>query len=414
MSWIDKYKPKQKEELLLTPKNFNKINNWINDFKNKKTDTNCLFLYGPSGSGKTICAHTFLKNNNYKIIEFNSSEMKKKNSFIENLNDILNKKNIMNMFNKDKQEIAIIMDEIEGINIGEKTIFKELLTFIFPKNKSARYLKYNPFILISNKLDKKQKNLISKCIFIDFEYPSFELLKNLSIIILDKEKISYDKKDLKKIIQISNNDIRQVIINLEYHYIKNDNKNVSSNKKDLEINDYKFIEHTLSNYISFNNSFILENKNLLFMIFYENFVNYIILKLKEKKYESILNIYKNYSDSDILDYNIYKKQCWNLIEYNYIYKITINSFIINCKIKNKCKHKINLNYSTFLNKNSLEYINLKLINYIQENLFKHSKSLSIQEITKILNIFFEKKDGLFFKHYKINLNDIKKIQKFLI
>ena len=69
---------------------------------------------------------------------------------------------------------------------------------------------------------------------IDFEYPSFELLKNLSIIILDKEKISYDKKDLKKIIQISNNDIRQVIINLEYHYIKNDNKNVSSNKKDLE------------------------------------------------------------------------------------------------------------------------------------------------------------------------------------
>ena len=103
-----KYRPNHIEELLLSQENYNKINNWFIDFKNKKNKTNCLFLYGSSGSGKTICAHTFLKKYNYNILEFNACDISKKNIFIKKLNNLLCKKNIVNMFNKKNKETAII------------------------------------------------------------------------------------------------------------------------------------------------------------------------------------------------------------------------------------------------------------------------------------------------------------------
>ena len=107
MSWLGKYTPQTPEDLLITKENYNKIYKWLDDFKNKK-GANCLYLYGPMGCGKTIIAHTFLNYFGYDIIEKNISNIKKKTDFNNNINDILQKKNILNKFNKKKKEIGII------------------------------------------------------------------------------------------------------------------------------------------------------------------------------------------------------------------------------------------------------------------------------------------------------------------
>ena len=415
MNWIDKHKPIHNEDLLLSKENYNKINNWFINFKKKQTKTNCLFLYGVSGSGKTICAHTFLKNYNYNIVEFNSSDITKKTVFVKTLNDILYKKNIINMFNKEQKETAIIMDEIEGINMNEKYIFNELTNFIFPKNKLYRYLTHTPFILISNKLDKKQKNIISKSLFIELNSPSFIQLETLSIKILDKENKQYTKKDIKNLIDISSYDIRQLIINLEYYKnIENDKyKELNfNNKKNIEINDYDYVDILYNSYKRSNN-YIIENKNILYMIFYENFVNFINnRKENHNKYRLIIEIYKNFSDSDLFDNNIYKTHLWDLIEYNYYYKIITNSFIINSS-NSISSFKTELKYSSLLNKYSLEYINIKLISKIIKHMYNYTRSLTIHDVMILLNIYYHEKNHELFHYYNITSIDIKKTLKFI-
>ena len=65
MTWLDTYSPKNIEDLLISKENYNKIHNWLENFK-KNGEINCLYLYGPIGCGKTSIAHLFLKNFKYK------------------------------------------------------------------------------------------------------------------------------------------------------------------------------------------------------------------------------------------------------------------------------------------------------------------------------------------------------------
>ena len=92
------------------------LKKWISEFsnknKNKKTFKNCLFLYGPPGVGKTTIANLILKEFNYDIIEFNSSNFRTQKLIREKINDILGKRNILNLLNNNKKEIAIITTRI--------------------------------------------------------------------------------------------------------------------------------------------------------------------------------------------------------------------------------------------------------------------------------------------------------------
>ena len=149
------------------------------------------------------------------------------------------------------------------------------------------------------------------------------------------------------------------------------------------------------------------------MLFYENFVNFIIKnKSNSIKYDLIIDIYKNFSNSDIYDHYIYKTLIWDIIKYNYYAKLIQSSYIINL-YKNNISSPINLKYSSLLNKYSLEFINIKLILNIIQNMSYYSNSLTIQDIIILLDIYFKDKRVDIFNYYDINKIDIKKIQKFL-
>ena len=115
--WVEKYRPQKIEDLLITTENLKKIHIWINGFIKQKDPevSNCLFIYGPPGSGKTSLAYIILTKYKYDIIELNSSELRQKKIFLEKMDDILKKKNILSMFKNNTKENAIIMDEIDGL-----------------------------------------------------------------------------------------------------------------------------------------------------------------------------------------------------------------------------------------------------------------------------------------------------------
>lgn len=422
--WVDKYKPKKINDLFLPKPIIDKIKIWISNFKNNKSKANnCLFLYGPPGIGKTTIAHLILSEFNYNIIELNSSEYRNSKKIKEKLKDILEKKNVLNLFKQIVKETGIIMDEIDGLTIGERSSLTELIKIINPKKKDIknkdykfRYLKKNPFICISNTLDKKLNELKTKSVFINVPAPNHFLLKKCCKKILDSENKIYNDEVLEKIIKKSQYDYRRLISILEYcfnmsdiDFYKIDKLLENFDKKNIDETSYNYTEKFLNNYLDIEQSLLIysTNKNTISMLFYENFLNYIIINKNDnndKKLETILKIYDNYCISDNIDYNIYINQFWDLYYLNGIYKCIEPSYLI----KNLNNYPINktnsLTFSTLLNKTSFEFLNLKTTSSFENKNFKSSESFKCYNLLDYI-----KTDDTKFNYNKIiiDLNLIK-------
>ena len=115
------------------------------------------------------------------------------------------------------------------------------------------------------------------------------------------------------------------------------------------------------------------------MLIFENFIPFIIKNKKDSndiKYNTILNIYRNFSISDSLDYEIYINQAWILYLYNCIYKCSESSYIMSLMKSYSVNKTHTIKYSSLLNKTSFEYYNAKYISNIELSFLKASQSLT--------------------------------------
>ena len=92
-----------------------------------------IYVYGDPGSGKTTFVTNILKEMNYDIIKYDAGDIRNK-SIIDNITKHnMSDKNIMSLFNNKVKRIAIIMDEIDGMNNGDKGGINSLIKLIRPK-----------------------------------------------------------------------------------------------------------------------------------------------------------------------------------------------------------------------------------------------------------------------------------------
>ena len=130
--WVDKYLPKNSNEIIGNKKEIKWVRTWLNHFAGKEKFPNFkngLLLSGKPGIGKTTMAHVLLKEAGYDIIEFNASEVRSQKIIRDKLLSIINGSNIMKMVDN-KKKTAIIMDEVDGSSSGEKGVIKELVQYI--------------------------------------------------------------------------------------------------------------------------------------------------------------------------------------------------------------------------------------------------------------------------------------------
>ena len=120
-----------------------------------------IYIYGSPGSGKSHFINKILKDLNYDVIKFDAGDVRNK-SIIETITKHnMSDKNIISMFQKKVKNIAIVMDEIDGMNSGDKGGINSLIKLIRPK-KTNKQKKENmtmlPIICIGNyHIDKKIK-----------------------------------------------------------------------------------------------------------------------------------------------------------------------------------------------------------------------------------------------------------------
>jgi DNA polymerase III delta prime subunit len=374
MNWSEKYRPQTLDDLYLNSDTKMKLTTWINDFKSKKKDfTNCLILHGPPGIGKTSIANLLLESNDFDVIEFNSSDIRNQKTLKAKIEEINGNVNILDFMCFKKKSIGIIIDELDGINSTEKGAIKELTSII---NNTKEFS--SPFICTTNSINKRIDTLKKKSLYIKLNKPARNTIKQFITKICINENLDLSDDIKLQLVKTSQLDFRRVIVLMEYLF----NYNISNlseeeiidtienyDKKSVDYTCYEATDKVLNNYYKDFSDIIDYDKANIGYILYENFQSFIINNRKcsdKEKMNIISQIYTEFCDSDILDKNIYINQQFYLSNYNDFIKFNIPSYLINSLEKTSYNKFNKLNYSTMINKISFEYLNIKLINSINE------------------------------------------------
>ena len=156
-----------------------------------------IYIYGAPGSGKTEFVITLLKELNYDIIKYDAGDIRNKNIIDTITKNNMSDKSVVSLLQKKSKPIAIIMDEIDGMNNGDKGGINSLIKIIRPKKTKKQKLEdlsYSPIICISSyHVDKKIKELMKVCNVFELKSPLPEQMHKivtLSMPSLDTRVIS--------------------------------------------------------------------------------------------------------------------------------------------------------------------------------------------------------------------------------
>lgn len=412
-------------KILNRSENENAIKNILNNFELNKNNIlfkKGIYIYGDPGSGKTTFITNILKELNYDIIKYDAGDIRN-TSIIEDIaKHNMSDKNIMSLFHKKVQKIAIIMDEIDGMNNGDKGGINTLIKLIRPKKTKKQKLEevtINPIICIGNyHIDKKIKELIKVCNTIELKTPTNEEISFLVQTLLP----NIDNNTKNKMISFVQGDLRK--LNNIYNFYKNDIEILKYNRfenifqiKSYNDNTKKITNKLIQNYFTINqhNNIINEtDRTSIGLLWHENIIDII------DKYETNISIpfyieqLDNICLADYIDRITFQKQIWQFNEMSFLIKILKNNKLYHELIKKQnSKKKINeIRFTKVLTKYSTEYNN----------------SLFIQKLC--LKLGFDKKDlfGLFIhlknnydenqiihllENYEINKLDINRIYRYI-
>lgn len=211
--WVEKYRPKKIETVILHPYIRTKIDRII-ESKNLPN----LIMTGEPGTGKTTTIMCITKNIYTKkelsevVLELNASDDRGL-SIINNTIIPFCRKKVVGVNHK-----LVILDEADSITNKAQNLLNTVI---------AEYIHNTRFVFICNECHKITEPIQSRCNIIRFPRIEKENIYQKIEEICKLEKIEYNKQGINTLIFVSNNDIRQSINNLECIY--NFNKNLIDN-----------------------------------------------------------------------------------------------------------------------------------------------------------------------------------------
>ena len=162
------------------------IKNILKEFEENKYNLlfkKGIYVYGDPGTGKTTFVTNILKELNYDIVKYDAGDIRNTSVIEDITRHNMSDKNIMSLFNKKIKKIAIIMDEIDGMNNGDKGGINSLIKLIRPKKTKKQKLEeisVNPIICIGNyRIDKKIKELMNVCNVVELKTPNQLQISNI-------------------------------------------------------------------------------------------------------------------------------------------------------------------------------------------------------------------------------------------
>jgi hypothetical protein len=407
----------------------------INDFKSRmlnfEQNKNSLnikrgfYIYGNAGSGKSMLINNILKELNYDIINYNASDVRNK-SIIETITKHnMSENNVMTMFKQNSRKICIVMDEIDGMNNGDKGGINSLIKIVRPKKtkkqKTEEY-SYNPIICIGNyHIDKKIKELMKVCHTFEIKSPTNEQLYNITQNIMPTIK---EDNIIEQIVQYSQFDIRK-LSNIYDIYIKKPDFFYTPNIFNT-LQQKSFIDDTKKTIvILFNKSYDIMSHNqiisetdrtIIALLWHENIVDI----LSKKKNSKVIPLYNQFLDNicfaDYIDRITFQKQIWQFNEMTSLLKTFNNNHLLHKHIdtiKYNPKDDNGVRFTKVLTKYSTEFNNsIFIFNLCQQLMMDKNDLLSFFNNIKNNN-YTEAELNTIFENYDISKLDISRINRYI-
>ena len=383
----------------------NNIKEILNNFelnKNNLLFKKGIYVYGDPGSGKSSFVINILKELDYDIIKYDAGDIRNK-SIIDNFTKHnMSDKNVLSLFNKKVRRIAIIMDEIDGMNNGDKGGINTL----------------NPIICIGNyHIDKKIKELMKVCNIIELKTPNHT---QVSTII--KTTIPDIEEPLKnKLINYIQGDLRK--LNCIFDIYKNNKDILKTNLLDniFQLKSYnddtkKTTNKLINNYYPINEHLTIMNetdRTIVGLLWHENIIDVLSKHDKSISISFYLKQLENICFADYIDRITFQKQIWQFNEMSSLIKTFNNNKIYHEYFKKKPKYNpVEVRFTKVLTKYSTEYNNSLFIQNLCQQLGFDKKDLfaffydikNKYDDNNILNIF---------ENYEISKLDINRIYRYL-
>ena len=365
----------------------NKMKAILKDFelnKHNLTTKKGIYIYGDPGSGKTTFVTKILKELDYDVVKYDAGDIRNTSVIEDITKHNMSDKNIMSLFNKKVKKIAIIMDEIDGMNNGDKGGINTLIKLIRPKKTKKQKLEevtINPIICIGNyKVDKKIKELMKVCNVIELKTPNlFQISNIINLLIPNIESIIKEK-----IITFIQGDLRKLNNMYNLYNNKSINFNIDLIENILHIKSYnddtkKTTNKLINNYytIKEHNSVMNEtDRTSIGLLWHENIVDVIDKIDKRHSIPFYINQLNNICFSDYIDRITFQKQIWQFNEMSSLIKTFKNNKMYHETIKKKqIYNPTEVRFTKVLTKYSTEYNNSLFIQKLCQKLGMDKKDL---------------------------------------
>ena len=400
----------------------------INFEKNKHnlTTKKGIYIYGDPGTGKTNFVLNILKQLDYDIIKYDAGDIRNKSIIDTITKHNMSDKNVMSLFHKKTQRIAIVMDEIDGMNNGDKGGINSLIKIIRPKKTKKQRLEeitLNPIICIGNyHMDKKIKELMKVCHVIELKTPT---KIQMEIIISHlMPKINSSSEPLKdKMIHFIQGDLRKlkVFYELTLHEDKDNILNMDILNGIFQAKSYnddtrKITKKMLQYPFSMDDHLHVMNetdRTIVGLLWHENIID-VLNKLKmEEAIPLYLEMLNNMCFADYIDRITFQRQIWQFNEMSSLIKTFKNNKLFHDTVKKKPKYNPSeIRFTKVLTKYSTEYNNYIFIQNLCQQLGMDKKDL-FSFFLSIKNKHSEQEILIMFENYEITKLDINRIYRYL-